>query len=236
MLVENGVSILEVPIGGFTMNPTLIWDDKNAVLIDTGLPSQGQQILDAIKETGVPIDHVKTVILTHQDIDHIGALPELLPSLPADVQVYAHELDKPYIEGDKKLMKLDLPPQLQHYVENPPKAKVHQVLYGGEKLGMCGGISVIFTPGHTPGHISLYVEKSKTLVAGDSMVTMDGKLHGPVSQTTPDLTTAKESLIAYLNFNIEKVICFHGGLCEEKVSEQIKEIVSMNEQKTNVLK
>jgi glyoxylase-like metal-dependent hydrolase (beta-lactamase superfamily II) len=226
MLVENGVAMLQLQIGGFTLNPTLVWDDTNAILIDTGMPGQGQQIIESIKEIGVPLEHVKTILLTHQDIDHIGSMPELVQLLPEDVTVYAHDLDTPYIEGDKKLMKLDLPPQMQHFVENPPKAKVHQTLYGGERLNMCGGISVIFTPGHTPGHISFYLEKSKTLVAGDSMISVNGNLQGPVSQTTPNLPTANESLKTYLDYDIEKVICFHGGLSKDNISEQLREIVN----------
>ncbi|MCK9911855.1 hypothetical protein MXD81_22055, partial [Microbacteriaceae bacterium K1510] len=71
--------------------------------------------------------------------------------------------------------------------ENPPKAKVDRVLTDGEELPYCGGIRVIFTPGHTPGHISLYLQQSKTLVAADAMIVWDGVLRGPVQQTTLDM-------------------------------------------------
>jgi glyoxylase-like metal-dependent hydrolase (beta-lactamase superfamily II) len=229
MKIADGVSILELPIQGFTLNPTLVWDEESAVLIDTGMPGQEDQIIEAMNRAGVPFERLTSVILTHQDIDHIGCLPELIEKFDGEIDVYAHELDKPYIEGDKPLLKLDFPKELQHLAENPPKAKVHYSLADGEELPFCGGIKVIHTPGHTPGHISLYLKASKTLVAGDAMLSVDGRLIGPVSQTTPDLPTAQKSLEAFLNFDIDQIVCFHGGLSSENPKEQLKALVRSTE-------
>lgn len=49
-----------------------------AVLIDTGFPGQIEDIQVEMEKVGVSFDKLKVVILTHQDIDHIGSLPELL--------------------------------------------------------------------------------------------------------------------------------------------------------------
>ena len=51
-----------------------------------------------MKRVGVSVDKLKVVILTHR-YDHIGSLPDLLESGVSDIKVYAHELDKRYIEG-----------------------------------------------------------------------------------------------------------------------------------------
>lgn len=190
-----------------------------------------------MSKVGVPFDKLKVVILTHQDLDHIGSLPEILNHSNNDIEVYAHVFDKPYIEGTLPLINTDpdrmskeqwasLPEQMQFLYKNPPKAKVDKTLEDGQELSYCGGIQVIFTPGHTPGHISLYLKQNKTLVAGDAMVVVDGVLQRPVSQTTLDMKTAINSLEKFLDLDIEKVICYHGGLCSIKDKKQIKDLLN----------
>ncbi|MGF2716221.1 MBL fold metallo-hydrolase [Bacillus cereus] len=234
MRIDKGLAMLELKIQGFGLNPTLIWDDEMAVLVDTGIPGQLEQIRLAMSKVGVPFDKLKVVILTHQDLDHIGSLPEILNHSNNDIEVYAHVFDKPYIEGTLPLINTDpdrmskeqwasLPEQMQFLYKNPPKAKVDKTLEDGQELSYCGGIQVIFTPGHTPGHISLYLKQNKTLVAGDAMVVVDGVLQRPVSQTTLDMKTAIDSLEKFLDLDIEKVICYHGGLCSIKDKKQIED-------------
>ena len=236
MKISNGVAALELNIQGFILHPTLIWDDEEAVLIDAGMPGQLEPIRTAMNDLGVPFEKLKAVIVSHQDIDHIGSLPEVVDASINKINVYAHELDKPYIEGKFPLIKTNpermskeawtsLPTEMQLLYMNPPKCKVNQILEDGQELPYCGGIQVIHTPGHTPGHVSLYVKKSKTLVAGDAMICVDGSLQGPVQRTTLDMNAALSSLAKYLEFDIESVICYHGGLCMNTPKEQIQNLV-----------
>ena len=53
--------------------------------------------------------------------------------------------------------------RLQALYMNPPKAKVDHTLVDGQELSFFGGIQVIFTPGHTPGHISYILMKARRL-------------------------------------------------------------------------
>jgi glyoxylase-like metal-dependent hydrolase (beta-lactamase superfamily II) len=236
MQICKGLAMLELKIQGFGLNPTLIWDDEMAVLIDTGMPGQFEQIRIAMSEVGVSFEKLKAVILTHQDLDHIGSLPEILNQSNNDIEVYAHLIDKPYIEGTLPLIKTDpnrmskeewasLPEQMQFLYKNPPKSKVHKTLEDGQELSYCGGIQVIFTPGHAPGHISLYLKQSKTLVAGDAMVVADGVLRRPIQQTTLDMKKAIDSLEKFLDLDIETVICYHGGLCKIKEKKQLEDLL-----------
>lgn len=230
ILADEGVAILQLIVGGFTLNPTLIWDEDMAILIDTGMPEQNSQISkEIIEKVGIPLERLRSVILTHQDIDHIGSLPALMNDCDNNLMVYAHKQDKPYIEGQKPLLKLELPKELQHWIHNPPAIKVDELLNDGDELPFFGGVRVIFTPGHTPGHISLYLNKSKILVAGDALFCLDGHLQAPTSHTTPDLSNAQKSIKKFLDYDISKVICFHGGLCTERVNEQIARVVQSME-------
>ncbi|TYR80487.1 MBL fold metallo-hydrolase [Priestia megaterium] len=217
MKISKGVEMLHLEFHGNIIHPTLLWDQEMAVLIDTGFPGQIEDLHIAMDKVGVSFDKLKVVILTHQDIDHIGNLPEILQNCGRDIKVYAHELDKPYVQGDLPLLK-------DGHIENPPKGKVDDTLIDGQELPYCGGIRIIHTPGHTPGHISLYLRQSKTLVAGDSMYSVNGTLRGIHVPTTLDIKTARRSLKKYLHLDIESVVCYHGGLSKGNINEQIQKL------------
>lgn len=217
MEIAKGIEMLQLEFQEFVIHPILLWDDEMAVLIDTGFPGQIEDIQVEMEKVGVSFDKLKVVILTHQDIDHIGSLPELLQRCRSNIKVYAHELDKPYIEGDLPLLK-------DGNVENRPKGKVSDTMIDGQELPYCGGILILHTPGHTPGHISLYLKQSKTLIAGDSMYSVNGKLGGIHAPTTLNIKEAQESLKKYLNLNIKSVVCYHGGLSKGNIKIQLQNL------------
>lgn len=213
MEIAKGVEMLQLEFQEFIIHPILLWDDEMAVLIDTGFPGQFEDIQVEMERVGVSVDKLKVVILTHQDIDHIGSLPNVLENGVSDIKVYAHELDKSYIEGDLPLLK-------DVHVENPPKGKVSDTVIDGQELPYCGGILIL----HTPGHISLYLKRSKILVAGDSMYSVNGKLGGVHAPTTLNIMEARQSLKKYLNLDIESVVCYHGGLSKGNIKIQLQNL------------
>lgn len=218
MELFKGVEMLELEYHGMIIFPTLIWDEEMTILIDAAFPEQFKDLSMAVAKSGMSIGKVNAVILTHQDLDHIGSLPELLNSSERPIQVYAHELDQPYIQGDFPLLK-------DGHIENPPKANVDFTLTDGQLLPYCGGIQVIHTPGHTPGHISLYLIQSKVLIAGDSLYSINGRLGGIHAPTSLDFKEAQLSLKKYLDLEIESVICYHGGLSRGNIHEQLREFL-----------
>ncbi|MEK4485645.1 MBL fold metallo-hydrolase [Psychrobacillus sp. FSL H8-0484] len=219
MEISKGVEMLHLEFHGNIIHPTLLWDEEMAVLIDTGFPGQIEDLHVAMEKVGVSFDKLKVLILTHQDIDHIGSLPEILQECGSNIKVYAHELDKPYIQGDLSLLK-------DGHLENPPTGKVDDTLKDGQELPYCGGIRVIHTPGHSPGHISLYLKQNKTLIAGDSMYSVNGIIGGIHAPTVLDIKEARLSLKKYLDLDIESVVCYHGGLSKENINDQIKKAIS----------
>lgn len=224
-----------------TFNPTLLFDDNHAALVDVGLPGQLEVIKSAMEKAGVPFDRIDMVILTHQDIDHIGGIQDVLKAVRKPIDVFAHAEDKPYIEGDKEPIKMtrdhvekmlsrmpeDIRKQAEALLLNPPPTvKVTKTVSDGEVLPFFGGVQIIFTPGHTPGHISLYHKATKTLIAGDATGSHDGKILGPNPQATPDIPMAFESHKKFASFDIKRVICYHGGLCEDNVNEQFRALAT----------
>jgi glyoxylase-like metal-dependent hydrolase (beta-lactamase superfamily II) len=244
MRIGKGIETIELVTNmmgrQMVIHPTLIWDDNEIILVDTGIPGQLEEIRDEIEKAGVPFNKLTKVILTHQDIDHIGSLPEILKAADHKIEVFAHEADKPYIEGDKPFLKMN-PERVAKMMESLPEderqkikamfgspltAKVDKTISDGEVLPYCGGITVIFTPGHTPGHISLYHQQSKTLITGDALVAANGIISGPNPQATPDMETALQSIKKFTKYDIETVICYHGGVIKENANKQLLALVN----------
>ena len=226
-IVTDGIAILDLPVKIMgdretVFHPILLWDDQDVILVDTGYPDLLPVIQREMELAGVSFERLSKVILTHQHYDHLGSLPEILSASKHDIEVFAHGLDKPYIEGDKTLLKYDLSRGL------PPKAKVDSVIKDGEVLPFLGGLKVIHTPGHTPGHISLYHENSKTLITGDSTIAKDGEMIGPTELFTAEMDLAWESLAKFQKIDVEIALCFHGGICNKDVNQQISNLVNRN--------
>jgi Zn-dependent hydrolases, including glyoxylases len=106
------------------------------------------------------------------------------------------------------------------------KTKVNRIVKDEENLPYCGGIEVIYTPGHTPGHICLYLRKYKALVTGDAMNVVNNELIGPNPEYTFDMEQAMESLKKLTKYDIETVICYHGGVFTKGSNERIAKLAN----------
>jgi glyoxylase-like metal-dependent hydrolase (beta-lactamase superfamily II) len=201
----------------FAVHAALLWDENDGILVDTGIPGQLEVIRASLAQEAVPFDKLTKIIITHQDLDHIGSLPELLSASEGQIEVFAHELTKPYLLGEVPIIKRGV---------LVPPSKVDVALQDGDELPYCGGIQVIFTPGHTPDHISLYHKPSKTLISGDALTSQDGVLMPPNKAFTPDMEQALSSVAKLLDYDIETVITYHGGVCTERIQERLAAIAA----------
>jgi glyoxylase-like metal-dependent hydrolase (beta-lactamase superfamily II) len=238
----NGIKVLELTVVAMgaqnTVHPVLICDRDELILVDTGYPGQLGQIRETAGNAGADLNTLGRIIITHHDNDHIGTLAGILAELPKKAEVLAHEDEKPYIQGDKRPIKLVqllerydfLPKEMKsicdYWSANEKKlaANVDRTLGDGELLPYCGGIEVIYTPGHTPGHISLYFKESRTLLAGDTMFVEDGRLVRAPQFVNFDNALYMDSLKKLARYDIETVICYHGGMYRDNPNRFIAEL------------
>ncbi|WP_410768888.1 MBL fold metallo-hydrolase [Fontibacillus sp. BL9] len=200
----------------FVVHPALLWDDHNVVLVDTGIPGQLELIRRVLEQESLSLEKITKIIITHQDRDHIGSLPELVQAREGGAQVLAHERAVPYLAGETPLLKSKL---------MAPPVKVDRTLQDGDILPLAGGIQIIFTPGHTPDHISLYHIPSKTLITGDALTSENGVLKSFDPHFTLDHASALDSIRKFQALDIETVITYHGGVCTGNIQAQISEIL-----------
>ncbi|WP_435095800.1 MBL fold metallo-hydrolase [Halarchaeum sp. P4] len=181
-------------------------EDGGLALIDAGFPNTVDVLEDALADEGFDYDDVEYLILTHQDGDHVGGAAEVVERSGATV--FAHRDDTPVMEGAEDPIK---GPDGDRY---DPVAVDVQVVDGVEVRTAAGPLQVVATPGHTPGHVSLFLPDASVLLAADASVADDGELVGPDERFTPDLEQAHESLETLADLAFTDVLCFHGGHVE----------------------
>lgn len=221
------------------IHPVLLHDALEIILVDCGYPRSVPQIEKAVEKQGFRLEAITKIIVTHHDVDHIGALAELKKRLPR-VEIIAYELDKPYIEGSKKLLRLqqaeadfealpeDAKPERKQFIDNLRRIEpvsVDRTVADNERLPWCGGIQVVHTPGHLPSHMSLYLASSKTLIAGDAVVLLDGRLDLADPRFTMDREQAVRSVQRMADYDIDEIVCFHGGVWKGDVGRELRNLV-----------
>jgi Zn-dependent hydrolases, including glyoxylases len=181
------------------------------VLVDAGMPGSAETIISAAEERFGEGSRPACIVLTHGHFDHVGALIELIGRL--QVPVYAHPLEMPYLTGKESY------PEPDAGVEGGMVAKISP-LFPVEPLQLgdwvrelpedgtvphLAGWRWIHTPGHTPGHVSLFRDEDRTLVAGDAFVTVkqdslykvftqEAEVCGPPRYLTTDWPLARDSV------------------------------------------
>jgi glyoxylase-like metal-dependent hydrolase (beta-lactamase superfamily II) len=224
--------------GGSMIHPVAMVDGPDGItLIDAGLPGQLDAIRGRLSAAGFALSAVKRILLTDQDIDHIGSAEAIVEATGA--RVYAHVADRPFIEGKARLLKFDpgrweqrleaLPAgqreRARELLSSPPRVGVDVPLSGWEELNVHGGILVIPTPGHTPGHVCYYLRATRLLIAGDALRVENGELVGPSPGATADMPRALASLRNLLEYEVSGVLCYHGGFSDRNVSGRLRDLV-----------
>ncbi|MBV8928113.1 MAG: MBL fold metallo-hydrolase [Mycobacteriaceae bacterium] len=148
-------------------------------LVDTGWDDDAHVILNYLWSIGRSPTELKHIAITHAHRSHLGGLATLQGVSGA--KVYAHRAEAPIIQGQKRARPVSLA-YLRPFVLYPfrilalvdlPKhvpCEVTEVL-GDENHGPVGGLKVIYTPGHTEGHLAFYHVDHRVLIAGDAVAT-----------------------------------------------------------------
>ncbi len=221
------LKMLEIHSERGITRPVLMRDECDLILVDTSYPMLSEAVLAAVRAAGSDPADITKILITHQDFDHVGCLKDILTGYPG-IEVLCHEAEAPYIDGRETPVKLQALPEghemrLAYARRTVP---ISRSFRDGDRLPACGGIRAIHTPGHTPGHLCLYAEAARTLIAGDALNLQDGLLSGPNPVYTQDMALAYRSLSKLVDLDIECVCTFHGGMFRGDVRAALAALIA----------
>jgi glyoxylase-like metal-dependent hydrolase (beta-lactamase superfamily II) len=248
--IGNGIGVAVLPdVYCYTdqiVNLILIGNPSESnefVLVDTGMPKSAEEIrqlaAERFGEQAIP----KAIVLTHGHFDHVGSLAVLLEEWK--IPVYAHEEELPYLTGKK-----DYPPGDPN-VDSGLVAKMSpmfpnhgidisehvRTLPADGTIPELSGWNWVHTPGHTPGHISLFREQDRTLITGDAFVTVKQEslykvmtqtqeISGPPKYYTTDWIAAFESVKKLEALKPQLAVTGHGvPMSGEELGKNLRYLV-----------
>jgi glyoxylase-like metal-dependent hydrolase (beta-lactamase superfamily II) len=201
--------------------------DRNWVLIDAGVFGSKSAIKEAAEQRFGAGARPSAIVMTHGHFDHVGVLEDLAEEW--DAPVYAHELERPYLDGRQSYPPADpwvggglmalLSPL---YPRSPVNVGARlRTLPADGSIPPMPGWRWLHTPGHALGHASFWRERDRALIVGDAFVTtgqesayevavQEPEMHGPPRYFTPDWTAAEASVKKLADLEPELVVTGHG--------------------------
>lgn len=142
-------------VGQVAENCFLFRGDRSdrAVVVDPG--DEAERILGAVDQLGVTVE---AILLTHTHFDHIGAVAPVARATGAPV--WCPEIETQVLAEINSFVPPGFGPFESYDADH--------TVSGGETLELAGmGIDVIFTPGHSPGHVTYSIPDEEAIFSGD---------------------------------------------------------------------
>ena len=173
MQATESVHVLRVNVkpytGAYSPNVFAVVDSGRAVLIDAGFPNDDSvdSRLDYLKTIGGP--RVEMIIVTHHHFDHAGGANRLREATGARIAMHPEE--ERLLRQTPARPSRDGGPQEQYMRQEVAKITVDQPLADGDviRVGRLA-LRILHTPGHSAGHVCVFLEEERILFSGDNVL------------------------------------------------------------------
>jgi glyoxylase-like metal-dependent hydrolase (beta-lactamase superfamily II) len=206
-------------------NVYLIEDPDGLTLIDASIAPSAGAILRQVARWGHPRSVLRRILITHAHPDHVGALPALHHQ--TDAQVIASAQERPVIEGRIAIPRVPVEKRrgLSRFLPPEtilPGTPVHREVGEGDVLPeVLGGLQVLATPGHAPGHLAFWHPERRLLFCGDVIFRLPW-LRLPFYFLTVDMEENKRSLRRLVNLDATTVCFGHGRPLQQDSAARLR--------------
>jgi glyoxylase-like metal-dependent hydrolase (beta-lactamase superfamily II) len=206
----NNEQVLRIPTGrGDRENAFLVTGDDGLTLVDVGWAAAPKVLLGALAEHGHDLADLKRIMITHAHPDHVRGLAEFRAHTKAEVLIHAG--DAPWLRAGRVPVG-GRSGRIGAVLDALPLLHWRPVEPDGELVdgAVIGGLRVIHTPGHSPGHVALLHEQSRTLLVGDALLHRgDDTAQGPTALSQDP--AQRDASLAKLPLDVRTVGFAHGA-------------------------
>jgi glyoxylase-like metal-dependent hydrolase (beta-lactamase superfamily II) len=229
LAVPLAPGVFRIPTTPFSLvNSYAFVDDEGVTLIDCGIAKAPPRIVAGLAEIGRRPSDVTRIVLTHVHPDHAGGAAELQRRTGAPV--LAHSGDREFAEAgrppasDPGRLSGRILRRLNRNARFEP-IEVATPLSDGDLLNVAGGLRVLHTPGHSPGHVSLLHEPTGVLITGDAIFNVLGLRRSP-AMLCSDVRMTERTAHVLGEVEYEIAAFTHGPEIRQRAREQVRRLVT----------
>ena len=209
--VQLAPGVWRIPLVRDFVNGFILRDDDGQVtLIDMGVKQSGKKVMAALASIGSGPSDVTRLMLTHAHPDHAGGAAYVAQETGREFGI--HEADAGFAREGVS------PPRDQSFLlgrllarskNGFPPVSVGETFTDGQVIPFAGGIQVVHTPGHSPGHASYLLQESGVLITGDAIFNVRG-LRWPIKAFCTDFAMTTQTAVRLSELDYTTAAFTHG--------------------------
>jgi glyoxylase-like metal-dependent hydrolase (beta-lactamase superfamily II) len=200
--------------------------DGSVTLVDAGLRGATRRLVAGLASIGSQPEDVTRILATHAHLDHVGDARRLRARTGGGLHVHEHDAD--YVRrGTAPPRDPTLPlGQVFGYLQRrQSSSEVDGTFAENDVLPVAGGLRVLHTPGHTPGHCSFLHEPSGVLVTGDALVNFRGRMNYSFAASCTSFRMSQDTADRLGEVDYELVAFTHGPEIRHNARQAVRDFL-----------